>query len=141
MPHLDPSNINWLAVGVAGLAAFFLGAIWYTALFGKVWPRMHGYTPDQLAAMQKKRPMPVFLGWMLSAYLLAAAGMAFLILTAGWGTVHHGIHAGLLAWVVVAALRFTAHLATPKHIGAYLIDIGFDFVSLLTMGAILGGWR
>ena len=30
-------HINWLAVLVAGLAYFFLGALWYTALFGKKW--------------------------------------------------------------------------------------------------------
>jgi hypothetical protein len=141
MPHLDPSNINWLAVGASGLAVFFLGAIWYTALFGKVWPRVNGYSPEQLAAMQKKRPMPVFLGCMVVCYLVAAMAMAFLMLTAQWSGVHSGIHAGLICFVIVAALRLTGHLATPKLLGAYLIDAGFDFVALLTMGAILGSWR
>src|ERR1700730_17246035 len=31
------NHINWLAVLVGGLAYFFLGAIWYTFLFGKKW--------------------------------------------------------------------------------------------------------
>ena len=30
-------QINWLAVLVAGLAYFFLGALWYSVLFGKKW--------------------------------------------------------------------------------------------------------
>lgn len=141
MPHVDIANVNWLAVGASGAGAFFLGAAWYTALFGKVWPRVNGYSTEQLAGMQKKRPMPVFLGWMLACYLVASYAMAVLISTAGWSGVHSGIHAGLLAFVIVAAFRFTGHLASPKLIGAYFIDIGFDFVSLPAMGAILGGWR
>ncbi len=141
MPHVDITNVNWLAVGASGVGAFFLGAVWYTALFGKVWPRVNGYSPEQLAAMQNKRPMPVFLGGMLVCYLLAAYAMAVLILTAGWSGMHSGIHAGLLSFVIVAAFRLTGHLASPKRIGAYFIDIGFDLVSLVAMGAILGGWR
>src|SRR5436190_23008814 len=34
----DMSNINWLAVLVAGISAFVLGGVWYSpALFGKAW--------------------------------------------------------------------------------------------------------
>lgn len=141
MPHIDITNVNWLAVGASGVGVFFLGAAWYTALFGKVWPRVNGYSPEQLAAMQKKRPMAVFLGCMVVCYLVAAYAMAVLMSTAGWSGVHSGIHAGLLAFVIVAAFRLTGHLASPKQIGAYFIDIGFDLVSLVAMGAILGGWR
>jgi hypothetical protein len=31
---LQPSAINYWAVLAAGLATFFLGGLWYTALFG-----------------------------------------------------------------------------------------------------------
>ena len=36
-------QINYLAVGVAALATFFLGALWYSPLlFGKLWLKAHG---------------------------------------------------------------------------------------------------
>ena len=34
--------MNWLAVVVATVAFFVVGAIWYTALFGKIWQREVG---------------------------------------------------------------------------------------------------
>ena len=41
-------NVNLLAV-VLGAAAFFaVGAVWYTALFGKAWQRAVGLTDQQL---------------------------------------------------------------------------------------------
>ena len=31
------NEMNWLAIAVSTIAYFFIGAIWYTALFGKKW--------------------------------------------------------------------------------------------------------
>lgn len=42
-------DINLLAVFLAALAFFVVGMIWYGALFGKVWQREAGLTPDQMA--------------------------------------------------------------------------------------------
>src|SRR5688500_9370586 len=36
-------NINFVAVLAAVVANFFLGFIWYTPLFGKVWARENGF--------------------------------------------------------------------------------------------------
>ena len=41
--------MNWLAIVAATLAFFAVGAIWYTALFGKAWQREVGLTSEQLA--------------------------------------------------------------------------------------------
>jgi hypothetical protein len=40
--------MNWLAIVVATLAFFAVGATWYTALFGKAWQREVGLTTEQL---------------------------------------------------------------------------------------------
>jgi len=34
---LDYGDMNWLAVFCAGLAYWLLGAIWYSAIFSKMW--------------------------------------------------------------------------------------------------------
>jgi hypothetical protein len=42
-----------LPILVAALAAFLIGALWYSpVLFAKAWVRANGYTPEKLAAMQ-----------------------------------------------------------------------------------------
>jgi hypothetical protein len=41
--------LNWLAIVVATLAFFAVGAAWYTALFGKAWQREIALTDEQLA--------------------------------------------------------------------------------------------
>jgi hypothetical protein len=52
-------EINYVAVGVATVVQFIVGAVWYMFLFGKTWGRMHGF--DQLSkevqqSMMKKMP-------------------------------------------------------------------------------------
>lgn len=46
---MDFSNINYLAAGVAALASFALGALWYSpVLFGKTWQKDLGFTGEYL---------------------------------------------------------------------------------------------
>ena len=39
-------SINFLAVGIAVVANFFLGALWYGPLFGKAWAAEMGISLD-----------------------------------------------------------------------------------------------
>ena len=41
-------EINYLAVLLAAVAFFAVGAIWYTVLFGKAWQRALGLSDEQL---------------------------------------------------------------------------------------------
>jgi hypothetical protein len=42
--------LNWLGIVIATLAFFAVGAIWYTALFGKAWQREVGLSTEQLTS-------------------------------------------------------------------------------------------
>ncbi|HUO50602.1 MAG TPA: DUF1761 domain-containing protein [Candidatus Paceibacterota bacterium] len=49
-------SINYLAVALAAIAQFIIGAIWYMPLFGKLWGKIHGFdlvAPEQQKEMQK----------------------------------------------------------------------------------------
>ena len=54
-------NINYLAVLVAAIAEFIVGAIWYMPIFGKLWGEIHGFKKlskeDQKEAQKKMAPM------------------------------------------------------------------------------------
>ena len=141
MHHLYLTRLNYLAVVAAALAAFFIGAVWYTVLFGKIWVVKQGYTPEQLQEMKSKRPMPVFFAELIFCYLIAAVGIDILLVDLQNVELITGIHVGLICWSIVAAFRMTAHVSGPKLIGAFLIDSGFDLVALPVMGAILAFWR
>src|SRR5439155_1112369 len=53
--RMPTANVNILAVIVAAVATFVLGAVWYSpVLFAKQWMQAHGYTPEQLEAMKRR---------------------------------------------------------------------------------------
>jgi hypothetical protein len=141
---MNPSleHVNWLAAAVAAMATFFLGGLWYQALFGKLWVRLHGYTPEKVKQMQAAKPPLLFFGGMIIAYFLLAVVMSVLIGALGLDTWCDGAGFGFLLWVGPAiAIGFTAWLASDRVIGVFLIDWAYQLVFLVMMGAILGAWR
>ncbi len=48
-------QINFLAIILAAVAQFVVGAVWYSALFGKLWGRIHGF--DKLSKETQQEMM------------------------------------------------------------------------------------
>ncbi len=132
---------NLFAIIVAGLVAFFLGAVWYTALFGKLWIKFNGYTPEQIAAMQKARPPQVFFGTMLLAYWLMATMMSFLCFWIKADTWLDGACVGLVVWGIVQAIALTTYISGNKKIEVYLLDGAYQLCFLVASGIILAIWK
>ncbi len=141
MPAIPLSSLNWLAVLTAGVAAFFLGAVWYQALFGKLWLGLHGYTREQVAAMQKARPPAVFFGTMIVAYLLMATAMALLVRMTNATSAIEGALVALVVWLVVQAIAATDFITSKKNIGVYVLDGAYQFCFLIMTGIIVALWR
>ncbi|HRP62411.1 MAG TPA: DUF1761 domain-containing protein [Phycisphaerales bacterium] len=138
---LQFDTVNYLAVLVAGVVVFFIGGVWYQALFGKTWVKLHGYTQEDVQRMQKARPPVVFFGTMVAAYLVMCFAGALLVTALDLRTVVAGMTLGGLLWLVVAAINMTAHITTEKPIALYAIDTTYQFVIFLVAGAILASWR
>src|SRR2546429_1680867 len=73
---MPTANVNILAVIVAAVATFVLGAVWYSpVLFAKQWMQAHGYTPEQLEAMKRRGVARAYavsaLCYLVMAYALA----------------------------------------------------------------------
>jgi hypothetical protein len=136
------SEVNFAAVLVAGLVAFVVGAVWYTALFGKFWMRLQAYSDERMAAMKARRPMPMFLGIMFVAYLVLAFAIALLLTGIPERNAMTGAVVGAILWLgPAAAIGLTGHIATDRADGLYLIDVGCQLVYLVLMGLILGAWH
>src|SRR5262249_60836399 len=111
-------------------------------LLGKLWIRLNGYSEEKVKQVEGARPAVIFLGGMLVSYIILALVFAVLAATIRVQGPLDGIVLGVVLWVGMAAtIGFTAHLASDKHIGVYLLDASFQLVFLVAMGAILGAWH
>lgn len=138
---IDWTKINYLAAVVGALATFFLGALWYTVLFGKMWVALQGFTPERVREMQAKRPPPVFFSLLLVCYAVLAIVLAALFHVFHIDTAMTGAALGAVLWLAVSAIQMTGHLSIDRPMGVFLIDAGYQFLYLVMMGAILGAWR
>lgn len=70
-------SVNYVAVFVASIAEFIVGAIWYMPVFGKAWGKIHGF--DKLTKAEQKQSqkqmMPLmvvqFVGTLITTAVLA----------------------------------------------------------------------
>lgn len=134
-------HLHVLALVVAVVATFALGALWYSPLvFGNMWVRAHGYSPERLERMKKRAPRAYGISFV--AFLVMAHVLAYLALRVGVGTALGGAKLGFLVWVGFAAtIGLTSWVYSDKPFTTYLIDAGYELVYLIVMGAIIGGWR
>ncbi len=142
-------TINYLAVVVAALASFVIGGLWYSPLLlGKPWSKLMGFghkTKQEMDEMRKKAA-PAYaaslVGSLLMAYVLAhfIAYMRMLDL-GGNANFLTGALTAFWIWLgFIAPVMFTAVLFASKSVKLWLIDTGYQLVSMLAMGAILAAW-
>jgi hypothetical protein len=124
--------IDPLAVGLAALAAFVVGGLWYSLLFAKPWQRAAGVTDEQLRTGAPR----IFIGSFLLAVVMAASLAAFI----GDGGLLFGTLAGLAAGLTWVAAAFgITYLFERRSIALWAINAGYHVVTFTAMGAIIGG--
>ena len=130
-------NLNWLAIIVAAVSAFALGAVWYSpVLFVKRWMKETGITEEST----KNNNMGKIFGLAFLLSLIASFFLAMFIgpdAGAGFGAMA-GFMAGL-GWV----FTFTGiiYLFERRTMAHFLINSGYSVVSLTIMGLIIGVWQ
>jgi hypothetical protein len=128
------SEINFLAVFVAGLAHMATGLIWFTPkLFGNSWAELTG---KDLKPAQRWLPAG-FIG-----HLVIALALAVIVRLAGATTLAGGIAVAVLVWLGFVVTLETGELIWEKiPFRLFLIRIGNHLVALGLAGAILAVWR
>ena len=138
--NLDFSQLNWLAVGVAAVAAFLVGGLWYGLIFSKAWIRLHKYSEEEVQAMSKVQAQCFAL--MFAADVVGAIVLSLFVVALEINTVADGLMLGGLAAVgFVIVDKVKENVAHRKPVPAFAIDAGYALCTLLVMGAILGAWR
>ncbi len=134
-------SINYLAVVVAAVVAFVLGAIWNGPLFGKAAGVARGGAAAQAEAA---RPSPgamatIFVALLLCAWALAVIG-AYMHLT----TWQLGLKLGLLAWVgFLLPAMLVGAVTTPGGKRGAIVGIfgGSWLITCVVAGIIVTVWR
>ena len=131
---MDFSAINWLAVLVATIASWALGAAWYMALANQ-WLASIGKTRDQISG---KDPTPYI--WSVAMQLVMAVALALLIPKIfGVTSVANGLLAGFVLWL---GFVITSMIQSHRYQGAKwsltIIDGGYLLGVLLVQGLVIG---
>lgn len=133
------SGINYIAVIVATLAGFGLGAVWYMIL-GRAWMRAIGKTEAEIKQDQgvaKALPFVIALVALFVMALMLAGLMGHL----GDVTVRGGVISAFFVWVgfVITSMGVNHSFAGAKPM-LTLIDGGHWLAVLLVMGAAIGAF-
>jgi hypothetical protein len=134
-------DVSYLAVGLAALAAFFLGFLWYTVIFAKPWQALIGMgskgsgkgstaqTPNLGRLLVGSLILEIIMAFNLAAFIGGGAGAAA------------GLTYGLLAGFGWVALAFGVnYMFEGKPFKLWLISAGYNVVVFAVMGAIIGSF-
>jgi uncharacterized protein DUF1761 len=131
------SQVNWLAVLVAALAYFFLGAIWYSALFRNAWIKATGTNMNDPNARKG------FAGIMITSFitiLITTIGLALIITrvqSSGWMT---GAKLGLIGGLCFsAATIYNSNLYEKLALSA--INGLYNIIGCVIAGVIIAVWH
>lgn len=131
---MDFSTINWLAVIIAAVASWALGAVWYMVLADR-WLAAIGKTREEL---NSKDPVPYI--WSVVVQLVMAVALAMLTPRIfGATNIMTGLQAGFVLWL---GFVITSMIQNHRYQGAKwsltLIDGGYLLGVLLVQGLVIG---
>jgi len=140
-PPLMPSGINYLAVLVTAIVIFMLGGLWYSkALFANRWMALQGKTMAEIEASGAKPSaimfVQVFVCGLIIAYVVAVIENHFVNLT-----VMRGAMIGILLWLVAGATSYATALFSYERRALWMINSGYNLVSMVLAGIVLAVWR
>lgn len=129
-------DISLVAVLLAAVSGFILGAIWYGPLFGQAWMAANRFTVDDLR--QGYSPLRTYGTTFLIALVTAYTFGMFLGRGLGWSVgATYGLIAGLV-WVGGSlATNQQFERSSPLLL---LINGGYHSIRFALMGAILGAF-
>jgi hypothetical protein len=137
-------ELNYLAILVAAIVAFAVGAIWFgPKTFFPVWWKLQGRKPEEAAGSGN---VGLMFGLTFVAQLIMGFAVALVLRLeelAGYiVTIGTGLQVGLLLGVFVAAAASLSHRLFAGHgYRVWLLEVGNDIAAILAMALILSVWR
>ncbi|NOT93355.1 DUF1761 domain-containing protein [Ferruginibacter sp.] len=134
------NDINWLAVLVAGIAYWMLGALWYSLLFKNKWLEYTKINPNDPEA---KKGAGVMFGGSLVMMIVTAIGLAIIVnrleLTACWMS---GLKLGAITGLLFGSTAISiSYLYEKRPFGLYLINCGYTVLGNIIAAIIICCWQ
>jgi hypothetical protein len=135
-------EVNNLAVLLAALSSFVVGFVWYAKpVFGETWMKMVGMTDKKAQAGMGRAMMWSLIASLLTAYVLAHVT----VLSNSYfdGTfMSAAINSAFWLWLGISATTIITHDAfEQREMKLTAINVGNQFVTLMTMGLIIGFFK
>ena len=131
-------DVDWLAVILAALAYFVIGAIWYAPpVMGKTWMAAGG-----MADMRDgEGPGPAIYAVPLIGSLLSAIALGMIALATGTDTVGEGIVLGLVVGIgfaiSISLVTATFESTKPRPFTWGAVNAGYHFVGNVVAAVII----
>jgi hypothetical protein len=133
------TGVNYIAVIIAALAGFGLGAVWYTVL-AKPWMRAIGKTEAECKQQQGSAKVVPFAIFIVALFIMAWM-LAGLMGHLGDITIRRGVISGLFVWLgFVITTMGVNHAFNGAKPMLTLIDGGYWLAVLLIQGAVIGAF-
>ena len=128
-----------LAVWIASIVFFVLGAIWYSVMAAP-WVAAIGKTTDQLTREHGTSPVPYVVGFV--AILVMCYTLAWLMHRLQAATLVDGLRLGAIVAIgFIAATLALNYGFEARSVTLWLINSVYLVVGLALSGAIIGGWK
>ena len=130
--------VNYLAVVAAAIASYIIAAVWYGAIFSKLWQRLTGITD--------MKPAPLNIVLVLIACFVMSYVLDHSIVFGDTYLKISGVQGGLMGaffiWLgYIAPVTLCTKLYEKKPWALWLLDNAFWLISLMVMGTILSVWK
>jgi hypothetical protein len=134
MHHL---HFNHLAILVAALIQWVLGALWYSLFFAKPWMALTGHKKGERPKGAVLAMALSFLGGLVLSFVLA-----HVVLWAGATTLCWGAFVGFVCWLgFVAAPLLSETMYEQRPLKLFAINTGYWLVALVISGGLLAAWH
>ncbi|MEO6637715.1 MAG: DUF1761 domain-containing protein [Ginsengibacter sp.] len=131
--------VNWVGVLLGGLAYFLLGAIWYTALFGKKWKSYNTTIVNDANANKGAAGIMVFSFILM---IICALGLEIIALRFGVFGWIGGLKLGFLTGICFSATGIhISYIYEKRPLGLHLINGLYNVVGNILAAVIVCVWR
>ncbi len=131
-------RINYVAIIVAAILYWLLGALWFGVVFGNQWMALEGFKPETMKSMNTT--IPYVVSMLLN--LVIAFILALVCATQKADSLVKGAQTGILVGIgFVATTTLTTYLYEGRSMHLFLINVGYCVVGMALMGAVIGAWK
>jgi hypothetical protein len=132
MTHLQ---LNYVAILVAALIQWILGALWYSLLFGKQWKALVGQKPNEKPSIVAM--ILSFFGGLITSFALAHVIQWSYASNFPWGA-----FIGFVCWLgFVFPLLFMHSLYEKRPFKLFAINVFYWLFAIIISAGLLAQWQ